>query len=183
MKDLKGAVVDGVYPDRKAVQITDLGPDSFGEKVLSILNRDGQREVDKIIIIANQNEIDTKIYKATHIKTAAGYIKAEPNKNFVFVASKEVPANKAIATLPNKYTMGISKMGIDYSDHYKFLDQLRTYTVLTYGNGRLKSNDDAVLLDITNLEALVTNVKVDGVVTTAVEGVVTTKTESVEEGA
>lgn len=169
LKDLKGAVVDGVYPDRTPVEITDLGPDSFGEKVLPTLNRNGQREVDKIIIIANQNEIDTKIYKATHTKTAAGYIKAEPYKNFVFVASKEVPANKAIATLPNKYTMGISKMGIDYSDHYKFLEQLRTYTVLTYGNGRLKSNDDAVLMDITNLKALVTTVEVEGTVTTKVE--------------
>ena len=169
LKDLKGAVVDGVYPDRTPVKITDLGPDSFGEKVLPTLNRNGQREVDKIIIIANQNEIDTKIYKATHTKTAAGYIKAEPYKNFVFVASKEVPANQAIATLPNKYTMGISKMGIDYSDHYKFLEQLRTYTVLTYGNGRLKSNDDAVLLDITDLKELVPSVTVNGTVATTVE--------------
>ena len=45
-------------------------------------------------------------------------------------------------------------MGLDHSDHYKFLEQLRTYAVLTYGNGRLISNDDAVVLDITNLKAL-----------------------------
>lgn len=52
-------------------------------------------------------------------------------------------------------------MGIDFSDHYKFIEQLRTYTILTYGNGRLKSNDDAVVLDITNLEALKPIVKTE----------------------
>ena len=154
LKDLKGSVQEGVYPDKKAVEITDLGPDSFGAKVLPILNRGGKRNVDTIVIIANQNEIDTKIYKATHVLSFNGYIKADNYKNFVYVASPSVPENKAIAYLPKKYTCGISRMGIDFSDHYKFLEQLRTYAILTYGNGRLKANDDAVVLDITNLKAL-----------------------------
>lgn len=154
LKDLAGAVVDGVYSDKTAKQITDLGPDSFGVEVLPILNRDGKRNTNTIIIIANQNEIDTKIYKATHVLGFNGYVEADNYKNFVYIASPYVPKNKAIALLPKKYTCGISKMGIDYSDHYKFLEQLRTYSVLTYGNGRLKSNDDAVVLDITNLKAL-----------------------------
>ena len=50
-------------------------------------------------------------------------------------------------------------MGIDYSDHYKFLEQLRTYVVVTYGNGRLISNDDAVVLDISKLAPLTPMVK------------------------
>ena len=54
-------------------------------------------------------------------------------------------------------------MGIDYSDHYKFLEQLRTYTVVTYGNGRLISNDDAVVLDISELKPLVPSVKTETV--------------------
>lgn len=154
LKDLNGAVVDGVYPDKEAIEITDFGPDSFGRKVLPTLNRDGKRNVDTIVIIANQNEIDTKIYKATHVLSFNGYIKADNYKKFIYVASPYVPENKAIAVLPKKYTCGISKMGIDFSDHYKFLEQLRTYNILTYGNGRLKSNDDAVVLDITNLKEL-----------------------------
>ncbi len=154
LKDLKGSVQEGVYPDKKAVEITDLGPDSFGTKVLPTLNRGGKRNVDTIVIIANQNEIDTKIYKATHVLSFNGYVKADNYKNFVYVASPSVPENKAIAYLPKKYTCGISRMGIDFSDHYKFLEQLRTYAILTYGNGRLKANDDAVVLDITNLKAL-----------------------------
>jgi hypothetical protein len=167
LKDLNGAVVEGVYPDKKAVEITDLGPDSFGGKVLPTLNRNGKRSVNTIVIIANQNELDTKIYKATHVLGFNGYIKADNYKNFKYVASPEVPANKAIALLPKKYVAGISKMGIDFSDHYKFLEQLRTYSVLTYGNGRLKSNDDAVVLDITNLKALKPIVQTESEVTGA----------------
>lgn len=170
LKDLEGSVQSGVYPDKTAVAITDLGPDSFGKLVLPTLNRDGKRNVDTIVIIANQNELDTKIYRATHVLGFNGYVKADNYKNFVYVASPDVPANKAIAYIPGKYTAGISRMGIDYSDHYKFLEQLRTYTVLTYGNGRLKSNDDAVVLDITNLEPLkpvvITEATVNGTVTT-----------------
>lgn len=175
LKDLDGSVVNGVYPDKTAVEITDLGPDSFGVKVLPILNRDGKRNTDTIVIIANQNELDTKIYKATHVLGFNGYVKADNYKNFVYVASPFVPKNKAIALLPKKYTCGISKMGIDYSDHYKFLEQLRTYSILTYGNGRLKANDDAVVLDITNLKALKPIVQTEGEITTSVEGEVTTK--------
>ena len=168
LKDLEGSVVNGVYPDKDAVEITDLGPDSFGKDVLPILNRGGKRNVDTIVIIANQNEIDTKIYKATHVLGFNGYVKADNYKNFIYVASPGVPANKAIAFLPKKYTAGISRMGIDYSDHYKFLEQLRTYTVLTYGNGRLIANDDAVVLDITNLKPLkpITQTEVVGTVST-----------------
>lgn len=154
LKDLEGAVVSGKYPDKTPVAITDFGPDSFGKDVLPTLNRNGKRTVDTIVIIANQNEIDTKIYKATHVLGFDGYVKADNYKNFVYVACPDVPENKAIAYIPKKYVAGISRMGIDFSDHYKFLEQLRTYSVLTYGNGRLKSNDDAVVLDITNLKEL-----------------------------
>lgn len=154
LKDLEGAVVSGKYPDKTPVAITDFGPDSFGKDVLPTLNRNGKRTVDTIVIIANQNEIDTKIYKATHVLGFNGYVKADNYKNFVYVACPDVPENKAIAYIPKKYVAGISRMGIDFSDHYKFLEQLRTYSVLTYGNGRLKSNDDAVVLDITNLKEL-----------------------------
>ena len=169
LKNLEGSVQSGVYPDKTPVAITDLGPDSFGKSVLPTLNREGKRNIDTIVIIANQNELDTKIYKATHVLGFNGYVKADNYKNFVYVASPDVPENKAIAYIPNKYTAGISRMGIDYSDHYKFLEQLRTYTVLTYGNGRLKSNDDAVVLDITNLEPLKPIVKTEATVNGTVQ--------------
>lgn len=162
LKDLEGAVVSGKYPDKEAVVITDFGPDSFGKDVLPTLNRNGKRTVDTIVIIANQNEIDTKIYKATHVLGFNGYVKADNYKNFVYVACPDVPENKAIAYIPKKYVAGISRMGIDFSDHYKFLEQLRTYSILTYGNGRLKSNDDAVVLDITNLKELKPIVQTEG---------------------
>ena len=159
LKNINGAVVEGVYPDKTPVAVTDLGPDSFGVSVLSVLNRTGARDVSKIVIVANQNELDTKIYKATHVKGFAGYQKAELYKDFEFIASSEVPANRAIAYLPGKYVAGVTSMGIDTSKDYKFLEDLMTYAVVAYGNGRLVANDDAVVMDITNLEALVPTVQ------------------------
>ena len=161
LKDLKGSVQEGVYPDKTPVEITDLGPDSFGQKVLPTLNRKGKRNVGTIVIIANQNELDTTIFKATHVLGFNGYIKADNYKDFKYVASPFVSDGKAIAYIPKKYVAGISRMGIDYSDHYKFLEQLRTYTIVSYGNGRLIDNDDAVVLDISKLEALKPLVKTE----------------------
>lgn len=163
LKDLEGSVQQGVYPDKAPVKVTDLGPDDFGEKVLPTLNRKGKRNVSTVVIIANQNELDTTIFKATHVLGFAGYVQADNYKNFVYVASPCVPDGKAIAYIPNKYEAGISRMGIDYSDQYKFLEQLRTYTVVTYGNGRLIANDDAVVLDISELKPLVPSVKAETV--------------------
>ncbi len=161
LKDLKGSVQEGVYPDKTAVKVTDLGPDDFGEKVLPTLNRKGKRNVSTIVIIANQKEMDSTIYKATHVLGFNGYVLANNYKDFRFVSSPDVPDGKAIAYIPNKYVAGISRMGIDYSDHYKFLEQLRTYTVVTYGNGRLIDNDDAVVLDISELKPLVPTVQTE----------------------
>ncbi len=163
LKDLEGSVQQGVYPDKTPVKVTDLGPDDFGEKVLPTLSRKGKRNVSTIVIIANQKEQDTTIYKATHVLGFNGYVLADNYKDFKFVPSPAVPDGKAIAYIPNKYVAGISRMGIDYSDHYKFLEQLRTYTVVTYGNGRLIANDDAVVLDISELKPLVPSVKTETV--------------------
>ncbi len=163
LKDLKKAVQEGVYQDKTAVEVTDFGPDDFGTKVLPTLNKDGKRNVDTIVIIANQKELDTTIYKATHVLGFNGYVKADNYKNFVYVASPSVPEHRAIAYVPKKYVCGISRMGIKYSDDYKFLEQLRTYIVKTYGNGRLKDNNDAVVLDITNLKPLIPTVSTETV--------------------
>lgn len=153
--DLEGAVVNGVYTTKTPVAITDLGPDSFGEDVLPILNRSGARTVDKIVIIANQQDLDTKIYKATHAKGFLGYQAADLYKTFVFVPSEHLTAGTAIAYLPNKFVAGISDSGVDNSKDYKFLEELITYKVVSHGNGRLIANDDAVVMDISGLEPLV----------------------------
>lgn len=154
LKNLDGAVVDGVYPNKTPVVVTDLGPDSFGTGVLPVLNRNGARAVDEIVIVANQNMMDTKIYKATHVLGMNGYVMAGLYKNFKFVVAKDVPDNKAIAYLPKRFGCGLTKVGIDASAHYKFIDDLMTYVVVAYGNGRLVANDDAVVMDITNLAPL-----------------------------
>lgn len=52
-------------------------------------------------------------------------------------------------------------MGIDTSDHYKFLDHARTYKVVSYGNGRLKEENMAAYLDISEVKPLAFNVQMN----------------------
>ena len=54
--------------------------------------------------------------------------------------------------------MGASKQTIEYSDQYQFLEDNRVYKVVTYANGRLVKENQAVLLDISDLEPLAFNV-------------------------
>ncbi len=157
-RDLAKPVTEGVYQERDAVAINDFGPDSFNVLALPTLNRSGKRNVDLIIVVANQNEIDTTIFKATHVKGGEGYVKAALPKKFVFVPSRHMPAGKALAFLPKRYRCGLTRLGIDTSKDYKFLERLVTYAIVGYGNGRFVANDDAVLLDITGLEPLVPTV-------------------------
>ena len=54
----------------------------------------------------------------------------------------------------------VSKQGISFSDHYQFLEDNRVYKVVTYGNGRLVKENQAVVLDITNVKPMAFNAKV-----------------------
>lgn len=154
--DLEGAVVGGVYPEKTAVAITDFGPDSFNKEVLPILNRNGKRPVYKVIVVANQNDLMTIIYKATHNLSSFGYSKAYLPLEFEFVPSQFIEQGKAIAFIPRSYVAGVTNVGIATSDDYKFLERIRTYAIAGYANGSLKSNDSSVVLDITGLKPLAT---------------------------
>jgi hypothetical protein len=82
------------------------------------------------------------------------------------IESKHIPANKMVAFLPNSYQMGLTKVGVQYSDDFKFLDHLRTYRTVAYGNGRIVDDSMSIVFDITNLTPFVQPVSVEGVVQT-----------------
>ena len=57
--------------------------------------------------------------------------------------------------------MGLVKDGkIEYSDEYKFLEDYRTYKIRFLGHGQAKDNKDFIVLDISDLKALIQKVKV-----------------------
>lgn len=158
LKKLSGAT-DGVYPDRTANVIEDFSIKSLGEHFYTLTNN-GKRKVGKVLMLVNPADAYTKVAEASTYLNASGEFKKVFPFAIEVIESVHVPVNKAILYIPNTYVGGISRMGISFSDQYQFLEDNRVYKIVTYGNGRLVHENQAVVLDITNVKPLSFNVKV-----------------------
>ena len=80
------------------------------------------------------------------------------------IKSNFIPEGEAILCLIEEYFMGMggSKDGIiEYSDEYKFLEDMRYYKIKTFGDGKAYDNTSALLLDISELEPTYTTVNIN----------------------
>lgn len=160
-RKLSGAL-DGVYPEKDAVAVTDFGVKSMGTLIAKMAkNEKGQnRKVGNLTLICNANDYYTLVAPAVRVQNMSGaYV-----DNFAFpmevVISEAVPTGKAVMAMLDNYFVGVgfSKDGvIEFSDEYKFLEDQRTYKIKTYGVGRAIDENSALLLDISGLtEAFIT---------------------------
>lgn len=157
-RQLDGPVVGGVYPERETVKVEDFTPKGLGA-VLAELTNDGKRILTEVALIVNPLD-DFKLVKpASRFMTANGeYKDVFPFPTKVYPANG-VPQGKALLYVPFGYQAGISEMKLYASDEFKFLDHARTYKTVTYGKGRLKKENMAAYLDISELKPLAFNVK------------------------
>lgn len=157
-RDLEGAVVSGEYPRKTATAITDLSPKTYGN-LLSTLATDPngyQRPVVDPILVVNPADYFKIVFPATTILTpGGGYAKDVLPYPTRIIQDTGVPEDHAVLGVPRLYFMGLglAKNGrIETSDEYKFLEDLRTYKIKFYGNGRPKDNKAFLYLDISGLE-------------------------------
>lgn len=72
------------------------------------------------------------------------------------VKSAYVPAGKAVLGIKKQYALAICESSLDgnleYADEYKFLEEVRTFKIKLYGDGRPKDDNSFVYLDISELE-------------------------------
>lgn len=147
----------GVFPRKAAVTLASLDPAGMAP-VLATLATDANgapRPISEVVLVVNPADYFTKVFPATTVKNNAGGYNTNvfPFPTTV-VQSPAVPANHAVLGLPKRYFLGlgIGKAGrIEYSDEYKFLEDVRTYLIKLYGNGRPKDATSFVYLDITTL--------------------------------
>lgn len=160
IKDLKGAVVDGVYPDKIAVELLDLKPTSLGTKIMSPLTKEGKRAVPMVLIMINPLDYWAKIFPGTTVLTSSGtYVYGVLPIPAKIIQSVAVPANKLIAGMAKDYFMGVGSTGkIEYSDEYRFLEDERVYITKQYANGLPKDNDSFLVFDISNMDVTPTAV-------------------------
>jgi hypothetical protein len=153
MKDLAGAVVDGVYPDKNATALTDLSPKSLGQQVMAPLTKNGKRKVNQVLFVVNPLDYWQKIFPETTILTQNGtYVYGVLPIPAKVIQSVSVPQGRLIAGLGKDYFLGVgSSRKIEYSDEVRIIEDERVYVTKQYANGRPKDNDSFLVFDITNL--------------------------------
>lgn len=153
IKDLGGAVVDGVYPDKAATALTDLEPETLGTNVMAPLTKGGKRAVPSVLLVVNPLDYWSKIFPATTFLSATGtYVHGVLPIPAKVVQSIAVTEGKMVAGMAKDYFMGVgSTQKIEYSDHYKFLEDERTYIAKQYANGKPKDNDSFLVFDISGM--------------------------------
>lgn len=159
------------YPNKAAVAVTDFSPATYGGLVaqMAVTEKGKKRKFSKVGLIVNQTDYLTKVMPATTLLNANGsYVNnLFPFPTTVYV-SNAVDEGKAVLFLENEYFMGMggSRNGvIEYSDEYKWLEEMRVFKIKQYGAGRATDNTCALYLDISGLEPAYITVKNHEVVT------------------
>jgi hypothetical protein len=153
LKDLSGAVVDGVYPDKTATALTDLSPKTLGTEIMAKLSKDGKRTVSQVLLVVNPLDYWQKIFPETTVLTQNGtYVYGVLPIPAKVIQSVSVTQGKMIAGIGEDYFLGVgSSRKIEYSDEYRFLEDERVYISKQYANGRPKDNGSFLVFDISNL--------------------------------
>lgn len=165
-------VTGGVYPEKETVKLTSMDPITYGILLsgMSATPNGNSRVIESVLMIVNPKDYLTKIMPATTVRGADGTFTRNvfPFPTTV-IQSVQVPENRAIIGLGDRYFMGIgtAKSGkIEYSDEYRFLEDERVYLVKLYGHGEPLDNNAFVYADISGLTPYVQEVTITGTVDT-----------------
>ena len=173
------SVSGGIYPQKTKISVTSFSPANYGEllaKIATDPNDDTKaRPVENVVLVVNPFDYFTKVMPATTVLRPDGTYATNvfPYPTTV-IQSCAITRDTAIIGLPSKYFLsigpGTSGGKIEYSDDFKFLDDLRTYKIKMYVNGRATDDNAFKFLDISKLVAVDREVVVK-----EVKGIVNTK--------
>ena len=120
--------------------------------VLSALSNNGKRAVKEIVVIARPTDVYTYVNPALYGDSiSGGYV----TKSFLptrVIEEPNMPANKAVITIPGVYTMGFSGMKVDEYRETKALEDADLLIAKVYGNGRAEDDACAYVFNPANLE-------------------------------
>lgn len=152
------AVVNGVWPKKTAIQVTDFMPKTYGGLVAKLCKTEKgrYRKIEDLSLICNPVDRYSKIMPATTVLTSVGTYTSNvfPVPTNVY-ESGEMKEGEALLCVPKEYFAGLgsSKEGnIIFDDSVQFLEDNRVYLIKAYANGRAFDNTVALLLDISKLD-------------------------------
>lgn len=150
------------YPNLVAVPLSEITPETFGGilAALAVSPNGLYRNVTEVLFVCNPVDYYTKIMPAVTDRISHDVRWPFPTK---VIQSAYVPANKAVIGLAKRYFFGLGTgQGgkIEYSDHYKFLEDDRYYLTKLYGDGKPLDSTSFKVVDITNLKPVAPIVRV-----------------------
>lgn len=154
-----GGVGSATFTAKQATAITDLQPETLGAQLakLAVDAAGKTRAIRDVIMIVNPIDYLTKVFPATTVMGGDGTYRNDVMPYpMTVIQSAAVASGKSVLGLGYKYFMGIgmgSKDGrIEYSDDFKWLDDVRTYKIKLYANGMPLDNNAFQYLDISGLK-------------------------------
>ena len=151
------STTDG-YPKKEAVTITKLDPATYGTLLAALAKTEEgkDRSFAKVALICNMADYLTKVMPATTALTADGRYVTNlfPFPTDVIVSNEMADGEAAIGILEEySVLVGGDKNGvIEFSDEFKFVEDLRYFKVKQYATGRAFDNTSFILVDISDLE-------------------------------
>lgn len=167
------------YPDLVAVPMNEITPETYGGLLASLaVGPNGlYRNVSEVLFICNPVDYYTKVMPSVMYRLPDGtWANRFPFPTKV-IQSVYVPANKAIVGIGKRYFFGLgtSKGGkIEFSDHYKFLEDDRYYLTKLYGDGKPLDSTSFKVVDITAIRPVAPIVRVADYVDARLSGMTLT---------
>ncbi|ODM28208.1 hypothetical protein A7W90_16200 [Clostridium sp. Bc-iso-3] len=148
------------YPDLVPVPLNEITPETFGGilATLAVGPNNLYRNVGEVLFICNPVDYYTKVMPAVMYRMPDGTWMSRFPFPTKIIQSVYVPANKAVIGIGRRYFFGLGTGEggkIEYSDHYKFLEDDRYYLTKLYGDGRPLDSTSFKVVDITNLTPFV----------------------------
>lgn len=151
------SVTDGVYPEKDKIAVTAFDATTIGTLVgqLAVDENGRSRPVRDLILLVNPKDYYTKIMPATTLMAPDGTYRNDvmPYPMSILQVAA-IPEGAAIFGVSSRYfaAAGAERGGrIEYSDHYRFLEDERVYIIKTYATGMPKDNNSFLYLDISGL--------------------------------
>lgn len=169
------------YPNLVAVPLSEITPETFGGilAALAVSPNGLYRNVTEVLLVCNPVDYYTKIMPAVTDRISHEVRWPFPTR---VIQSAYVPANKAVVGLGKRYFFGLGTgQGgkIEFSDHYKFLEDDRYYLTKLYGDGKPLDNTSFKVVDITNLKPVAPIVRVADYVDARLSGMTLTDEKTV----
>ena len=151
-------VTGGVYPEKAMITVSDLEPDTVGN-LLSLIAVDDNgkpRALRDIILIVNPQDYFQKVMPATTLMAPDGSYRNDVMPYpMTIIQSLALKRGEAALGMAYKYFAGAgtAREGrIEYSDHYRFLEDERVYMIKLYANGFPMDNNAFLHLNISGLQ-------------------------------